>query len=132
MIKNVNIIKAKFKRIKKNFFKTDLYENLDKNLQLQINNSILFLENETPVLGHYISNNNYWILTDFRIITNDYIIFLDDIKIINIPEIFDEGRGNSECESLEIVKKDSVIYTLKLERLTWYVIFNILNFIIRH
>jgi len=132
MIKNVNIIKAKFKRIKKNFFKTDLYENLDKNLQLQINNSILFLENETPVLVYYISNNNYWILTDFRIITNDYIIFLDDIKIINIPEIFDEGRGNSECESLEIVKKDSVIYTLKLERLTWYVIFNILNFIIRH
>jgi hypothetical protein len=132
MIKNVNIIRAKFKRIKKDFFKTDLYENLDKNLQFQINNSILFLENEIPVLVYYISNNNYWILTDFRIITNDYIIFLDDIKIINIPEIFDEGRGNSECESLEIVKKDSSTYTLKLERLTWYVIFNILNFIIRH
>jgi len=132
MIQNVNIIKAKFKRIKKDFFKTDLYENLDKNLQFQINNSILFLENEIPVLVYYISNNNYWILTDFRIITNDYIIFLDDIKIINIPEIFDEGRGNSECESLEIVKKDSSTYTLKLERLTWYVIFNILNFIIRH
>lgn len=132
MIKNVNIIKAKFKRIKKDFFKTDLYENLDKNIQFKINNSILFLENEIPVLGYYASNHDYWLLTDIRLVTNDFIVFLDDIEIINIPEIFDEGKGNSECESLEIVKENSDIYTLKVEKLTWYVIFNILNFIIRN
>lgn len=132
MIKNINIVKSKFNRIKQDFFKTDLFENFDKNLQLQINDSILFLEQEIPVLGHYPSNNNYWLLTDIRLITNDYIIFLDEIEIINIPEIFDEGRTNSECESLEIVKKKSDIYTLKLEKLTWHAIFNVLNFVIRH
>lgn len=132
MIKNINIVRAKFKRIKKDFFKTDLYENLDENLQYQINNNILFLENEIPILGYFVSANNYWLLTDIRLITNNFIIPLDDIEIINIPEVFDEGKQNSECESLEIVKKDSGIYMLKLEKLTWYVIFNVLTFIIRH
>lgn len=132
MIKNINIVRAKFKRIKKDFFKTDLYENLDENLQYQINNNILFLENEIPILGYFVSANNYWLLTDIRLITNNFIIPLDDIEIINIPEVSDEGRRNSECDSLEIVKKDSWIYMLKLEKLTWYVIFNVLTFIIRH
>ena len=132
MIKNINIVKSKFNRIKQDFFKTDLFENLEDNIQQQINNDIVYLDNEIPVLGYYDSNDDYWLLTNIRLITYDFIIFLDNIEIINIPEIFDEGRGNSECESLEIVKKDSSIYTLKLERLTWYVIFNIFNFIIKH
>ncbi|UCA61232.1 hypothetical protein KB553_06800 [Chryseobacterium rhizoplanae] len=132
MIKNVNIIKSKFNRIKKDFFKTELYENLDKNIQEQINDKILFINNEIPILGYFISSNNYWFLTNMRLITDSFITYLDDIKIINIPEIFDEGRSNSECESLEIVKNNSEIYTLKLEKSTWYVIFNVLNFIIRH
>lgn len=131
MIKNINIVKSKFNRIKQNFFKTDLFESLEDNIQQQINNNIVYLNNEIPFLG-YAYNDDYWLLTDIRLITNDFIIFLDDIEIINIPEIFDEGKGNSECESLEIVKKDSAVYTLKLERLTWYAIFNVLNFIIRH
>jgi hypothetical protein len=132
MIKNVNIIKAKFKRSKKDFFKTELYENLDKNIQDQINDNILLLNNEIPILGYFVSANNYWLLTDMRLITDSFIISLNDIEIINIPEIFDEGKGNSECESLEIIKKNSDILTLKLEKLTWYVIFNVLNFIIKH
>jgi hypothetical protein len=132
MIKNINIVKSKFNRIKQDFFKTDLFENLEDNIQQQINNNILYLDNEIPVLGYYASNDDYWLLTNIRLITSDFIIFLDDIEIINIPEIFDEGKGNSECESLEIVKKDSVIYTLKLEKFTWYAIFNVINFIIRH
>ncbi|SMO62997.1 hypothetical protein SAMN06265171_103391 [Chryseobacterium rhizoplanae] len=132
MIKNINIVKSKFNRIKQDFFKTDLFENLEDNIQQQINNNVLYLDNEIPVLGYYASSYDYWLLTNIRLITSDFIIFLDDIEIINIPEIFDEGRGNSECESLAIVEKDSGIYTLKLERLTWYVIFNIFNFIIKH
>ncbi|MFP3599472.1 hypothetical protein [Chryseobacterium sp. SIMBA_029] len=132
MIKNVNIIKSKFKRIKKDFFKTELYENLDKNVQEQIKDKILFINNEIPILGYFVSANSYWLLTDMRLITDSFIIYLDDIKIIKIPEVFDEGKSNSECESLEIVKKNSDINTLKLEKSTWYVIFNILNFIIRH
>ncbi|MDR3022745.1 hypothetical protein [Chryseobacterium sp.] len=131
MIKNINIVKSKFNIIKQDFFKTGLFENFDKNLQCQINDSILFLAKEIPILAYYESNKNYWLLTDIRLITNDFIIFLDDIEIINIPEIFDEGKENSECESLEIVKKNSDIYTLKLEKFTWYAIFNVLNFIIR-
>ncbi|WET50900.1 hypothetical protein PYS58_07125 [Chryseobacterium indologenes] len=132
MIKNVNVVQAKFKRIKKDFFKTDLFENLEKNVQQQLNKNILYLENEIPVLGYFVSNNDYWLLTDIRLVTNNFIVFLDDIELINIPEIFDEGKSNSECKSLEIVKKNSNIYTLKVEELTWYVIFNVLNFIIRY
>ena len=132
MIKNINIVTAKFKRSKKDFFKTDLYENLDINIQNQLTGDIIFLENEMPILGYFISENNYWLLTNFRLITNTFVISLDDIKIINVPEIFIEGKANAECESLEIIKKNSEIYILKLEKLTWYVIFNILNFIIRH
>jgi hypothetical protein len=132
MIKNINIVKSKFNRIKQDFFKTDSFENLEDNIQQQINNNIVYLDNEIPVLGYYAYNDDYWLLTNIRLITYDFIIFLDDIEIINIPEIFDEGKGNSECESLEIVKKDSVIYTLKLEKFTWYAIFNVINFIIRH
>lgn len=130
MIKNVNIVKSKFNRTKKDFFKTELYENLDKNMQDKINANILFLNNEIPILGYFVSANDYWFLTDLRLITSSFNIYLDDIKIINIPKIFDEGRGNSECESLEIIKKHAEIYTLKLEKLTWFVIFNVLNFII--
>ncbi|MCS3533025.1 hypothetical protein [Chryseobacterium sp. JUb7] len=132
MIKNINIIKSKFKRIKKNILKTDLYENLDKDLQYKINNNILFLENETPILSYFASEDNYWLLTDIRIITDNFIISLDEIEIVNIPEIFDEGRGNSECDSLEIVKKDTHIFILRLEKLTWHIIFNILTYVIRH
>ncbi|MFP3570946.1 hypothetical protein, partial [Paraburkholderia sp. SIMBA_030] len=60
MIKNINIIKSKFKRIKKDFFKTELYENLDNNVQEQIKDKMLFINNEIPILGYFVSANSYW------------------------------------------------------------------------
>ncbi len=80
MIKNINIIKSKFKRIKKDFFKTELYENLDKNVQEQIKDKILFINNEIPIVGYFVSTNSYWFLTDMRLITDSFIMDMQ-IKI---------------------------------------------------
>lgn len=131
MIKKVNIIKSKFKRIKQDFFKTDLFENLEKNVQQQLNSKILYLENELPVLGYFYSVDNFWVLTDFRLITNFTKVLLDDIEKIDVPEIFIEGKSNYECNSLQIIKNDNTDFKLSLENLTWYAVFNILQFVIR-
>lgn len=131
MIKNINIVKSKFNRIKQDFFKTDLFENLEKNVQQQLNSKILYLENEIPVLGYFHSVDNFWILTDFRLITNFTKVLLDDIEKIDIPEIFIEGKSNYECNSLQIIKNDNTDFKLSLENSTWYAVFNILQFVIR-
>lgn len=131
MIKNVNIVKSKFNRIKQDFFKTDLFENLEKNVQQQLNSKILYLENELPVLGYFYSVDNFWALTDFRLITNFTKVLLDDIEKIDVPEIFIEGKSNYECNSLQIIKNDNTDFKLSLENLTWYAVFNILQFVIR-
>lgn len=131
MIKNVNIVKSKFNRIKQDFFKTDIFENLEKNVQQQLNSKVLYLEKEIPVLGYFYSVDNFWILTDFRIITNFTKVLLDDIEKIDIPEIFIEGKSNYECNSLQIIKNDNTDFKLSLENSTWYAIFNILQFVIR-
>lgn len=131
MIKNVNIVKSKFNRIKQDFFKTDLFENLEKNVQQQLNSKILYLENELPVLGYFYSVDNFWVLTDFRLITNFTKVLLDDIEKIDVPEIFIEGKSNYECNSLQIIKNDNTDFKLSLENLTWYAVFNILQFVIR-
>lgn len=131
MIKNINIVKSKFNRIKQDFFKTDLFENLEKNAQQQLNSKILYLENEIPVLGYFYSVDNFWVLTDFRLITNFTKVLLDDIEKIDIPEILIEGKSNYECNSLQIIKNDNTDFKLSLENSTWYAIFNILQFVIR-
>lgn len=131
MIKNINIVKSKFKRIKQDFFKTDLFENLDDGVQEQLNNNILYLDNEIPLLGYFSSIDDFWILTDFRLITNYTNIFLDDIEKIEVPEIFIEGKSSFECNSIQIIKYDSTDFNLNLENSTWYAIFNILQFVIR-
>lgn len=131
MIKNINIVKSKFNRIKQDFFKTDLFENLEKNVQQQLNSKILYLENEIPVLGYFHSVDNFWILTDFRLITNFTKVLLDDIEKIDIPEIFIKGKSNYECNSLQIIKNDNTDFKLSLENSTWYAVFNILQFVIR-
>ena len=131
MIRNINIVKSKFNRIKQVFFKTDLFENLEKEVQQQLNSKILYLENEIPVLGYFSSVDNFWILTDFRLITNFTKVLLDDIEKVDIPEIFIEGKSNYECNSLQIIKNDNTDFKLSLENSTWYAVFNILQFVIR-
>ncbi|WP_185226484.1 hypothetical protein [Chryseobacterium indologenes] len=131
MIKNINIVKSKFKRIKQNFFKTDLFENLKKDQQEQINSNILYLDNEIPILGYFFSSNNFWILTDLRLITSSTKVFLDDIEKVEVPEIFIQGKNNYECNSIKIIRKDQTDFDLDLENLTWYAVLNILQFIIR-
>jgi len=131
MIKNVNIVKSKFKRIKQDFFKTDLFEDLENNVQQQLNMNISYLDNEMPVLGYFSSIDKFWVLTNFRLITNFTKVLLDDIEKIEIPEIFIEGKSNYECNSIQIIKKDNTDFKLNLENSTWYAIFNILQFIIR-
>nr|WP_315031182.1 hypothetical protein [uncultured Chryseobacterium sp.] len=131
MIKNINIVKSKFKRIKQDFFKTDLFENLEKNVQEQLNNNVSFLDSEAPILACFFSNDNFWILTDLRLITNSTEILLDNIEKAEVPEIFKEGKNNYECGSVQIIRKDSTNFTLNLENSTWYAILNILQFIIR-
>ncbi len=131
MIKNVNIVKSKFNRIKRDFFKTDLFENLESNIQQQLNKNILYLDNEIPVLGYFSSVNSFWILTDFRLITNFTKVLLDDIEKIEVPEIFEEGKSNYECDSIQIIKNDSTDFKLNIENSTWYAVFNILQFVTR-
>jgi hypothetical protein len=131
MIKNVNIVKSKFKRIKQDFFKTDLFENLEDNIQQQINNNITYLDDEIPVLGYFSSIDNFWILTNFRLINNFTKVLLDDIEKIDIPEIFIGGKSNYECNSLQIIKNDNTDFKLSLENSTWYAVFNILQFVNR-
>lgn len=131
MIKNVNIVKSKFNRIKQDFFETALFENLENNVQQQLNKNILYLESEIPVLGYFSSMDNFWILTDFRLITNSTKVLLDDIEKIEVPEIFQEGKSNYECNSIQIIKKDSTDFKLNLENSTWYAVFNILQFVTR-
>ncbi|MDV7699535.1 hypothetical protein N6B72_21705 [Chryseobacterium soli] len=131
MIKNVNIVKSKFNRIKQDFFKTDLFENLESNVQQQLNKNILYLDNEIPVLGYFSSVNSFWILTDFRLITNFTKVLLDDIEKIEVPEIFEEGKSNYECDSIQIIKKDNTDFKLNLENSTWYAVLNVLQFVTR-
>ncbi|SHN07908.1 hypothetical protein SAMN05444360_1414 [Chryseobacterium carnipullorum] len=131
MIKNVNIVKSKFNRIKQDFFKTDLFENLESNIQQQLNKNILYLDNEIPVLGYFSSVNSFWILTDFRLITNFTKVLLDDIEKIEVPEIFEEGKSNYECNSIQIIKKDNTDFKLSLENSTWYAVLNVLQFVTR-
>ncbi|MGE8555716.1 MAG: hypothetical protein ACN6OB_17495 [Chryseobacterium jejuense] len=131
MIKNVNIVKSKFNRIKQDFFKTDLFENLENNIQQQLNKNILYLENEIPVLGYFSSVDNFWILTNFRLITNLTKVLLDDIEKIEVPEIFKEGKSNNECSSIQIIKKDDTDFKFNLEKSTWYAVLNVLQFVTR-
>ncbi|ASE64063.1 hypothetical protein [Chryseobacterium indologenes] len=130
MINNINIVKSKFKRIKQDFFKTDLFENLEDNIQQQINNNIIYLDDEMPVLGYFSSIDNFWVLTNFRLINNFTKVLLDDIEKIEVPEIFKEGKSNYECNSIQIIKKDNTDFRLDLESSTWYAVLNVLQFVI--
>lgn len=131
MIKNINIVKSKFNRIKQDFFKTNIFENLDNDIQQQLNKNILYLDNEIPIIGYFSSLDHFWILTNARLINNFTKVLLDDIEKIEVPEIFKEGKSNYECNSIQIIKKDNTDFKLDLENSTWYVVLNILQFVIR-
>lgn len=131
MIKNVNVVKSKFNRIKQDFFETNLFENFENNVQQQLNLNISYLDNEIPVLGYFSSIDKFWVLTNFRLITNFTKVLLDDIEKIDIPEIFIQGKSNYECNSLQIIKNDNTAFKLSLENSTWYAVFNILQFVTR-
>ena len=96
-----------------------------------MNINISYLDNEIPVLGYFSSIDKFWVLTNFRLITNFTKVLLDDIEKIDIPEIFIQGKSNYECNSLQIIKNDNTDFKLSLENSTWYAIFNILQFVTR-
>ncbi|MCU0323717.1 MAG: hypothetical protein MUF45_00485 [Spirosomaceae bacterium] len=120
----ISIIEAKFNRGRGNFENTYLWKELNEQQKRSFYKFSLN-EHEHIIISSFIPT---YLLTNLRVICNDYSIFYSEIKSVRI---FDVEAIKGNISKLEFITNDCQTLFLELEKQTWMVIYNIIRLLIK-
>jgi hypothetical protein len=132
-MKNISTIKAKFTRLRVSAECTKLFNEFDEQTRKIINEKIDYLRDEEAIFSFYYGIDYWWVVTNFRLIIVDrnttFSIIFEDIKSIQLNEIFEKDVKKMECKNIEMILANEEEVELRVEENTWYAVYNIFKFL---
>lgn len=132
-MKKLSVIEAKFKRLNINTNFTKLFNELDDIQKGIIIEETNFIDEEKPAFAFFYNTNYWWSVTNHRlIIYQDTIItniFFEEIKNVELKEIFEEEIRKEDCEVINIILFNKSEVKLKVEKNTWFSVYNMFLFL---
>ena len=108
--------------------------NLPASVKATIESKIDPLSNEQFILCYYLNADYWWIITNLRLFISkneqiDSYLF-DNIKTIEVKDIFEFGVKNQECNRLQLILQNGEEENLSVENNTWFSVLNLLKFLL--
>lgn len=127
-----SIIKAKFARNSQELRNTFLWEKAPQDLKLKVKNRI-DIDEEPLIIFNDKADNTFWCLTNKRIfVSNKFdFIYISDLRKVDILDIKNNPKNKVNSREL-VLCSDLEVTKLIVEKNSWYIIYNLLKFIVEN
>jgi len=134
-MKSSSIIQSKFLRSRTSAVQTKIWSFMEDDRKKTITEGIELLLGEEIILCFFPDQTYWWLLTNLRLIINEdsqlSYIQLSEVEKVDLRQIFENNISKYENESIVLYTVDGEI-SLKLEKLTWPIIYEVLKFATSH
>ncbi len=130
---NSSLIESKFLRSKRKFNFTKLWREGNESIRSSILDKIVFDTGEFPIIYYFKDDSLWWVLSNGSIHVKTQSVQklrFKDVKRIGIDPLLSGDINKKEIESVQVYTNHGA-YNLPVEKFSWPIIFEILQFVVK-